>query len=82
MRVQLRKTLLLRRESFEALNPFRPCSVKPLLKGIGEVWRGLSEILTCMGFNPSQSTSIPFNFVVTEQALRVRLEMPLVSATL
>ena len=50
----------------------RPCSVKPLLEGIGEVWRGLSEILTCMGFNPPQSTSIPFNFVATEQALKDR----------
>lgn len=48
----------------------RPCSVKPLLEGIEEVWRGLDKILTCLGFNPPQSTSFPFNFIAAEQALK------------
>ncbi|KAE8770239.1 BTB/POZ and MATH domain-containing protein 2 [Hordeum vulgare] len=45
----------------------RACSVNPHHKRIGKDWRGLRSNLTYTGFNPSQSISIPFKSVATEQ---------------
>jgi hypothetical protein len=38
----------------------RPCSVVFWIKWVERDWRGLRGILTCRGFNPPQSLSIPF----------------------